>query len=87
MNFAIYNPTNGKIFGGRYYPTERGAKIALTRLNKKGEAIGYMVGDPLMVSLSNTKVTRVNLMTGAEYQEDINTPLCCSPASESYWSM
>ena len=35
----------------------------------------------------DTKVTRVNLMSGKEYQEDINTPLCCSPASDTYWSM
>jgi hypothetical protein len=32
-------------------------------------------------------VTRVNLMTGAEYRESVNTPLACSPASETYWSM
>lgn len=32
-------------------------------------------------------VTRKNLMTGLEYQEKSNTPLCCSPASETYWSM
>lgn len=32
-------------------------------------------------------VTRVNLMTGKEYEEAANTPLACSPASETYWSM
>jgi hypothetical protein len=32
-------------------------------------------------------VTRVNMMTGAEYQERADTPLCCSPSSETYWSM
>ena len=32
-------------------------------------------------------VTRVNLMSGKEYRESINTPLACSPASETYWSM
>jgi len=32
-------------------------------------------------------VTRKNLMSGIEYKESVNTPLCCSPASESYWSM
>jgi len=32
-------------------------------------------------------VTRKNLMTGAEYQERADTPLCCSPSSETYWSM
>jgi hypothetical protein len=32
-------------------------------------------------------VTRVNLMSGKEYQEPSNTPGYCSPASEAYWSM
>ena len=33
-----------------------------------------------------TTVTRTNLMTGQEYEEPVGTPLCCSPASETYWS-
>lgn len=32
-------------------------------------------------------VTRVNLMSGLLYQEPAYTPLCCSPASETYWCM
>jgi hypothetical protein len=32
-------------------------------------------------------VTRVNLMSGKEYQEASNTPNYLSPASEAYWSM
>ena len=32
------------------------------------------------------QVTRVNLMSGQEYQEASNTPLYLSPASETYWS-
>ena len=31
-------------------------------------------------------VTRVNLLTGQEYQEPSNTPGYMSPASEAYWS-
>lgn len=33
------------------------------------------------------EVTKTNMMTGKEYKESINTPLSCSPASETYWSM
>lgn len=33
------------------------------------------------------KVVVRNLMSGEEYEEAINTPNCCSPASETYWSM
>lgn len=32
-------------------------------------------------------VTRKNMMSGVEYTESVNTPLCCSPSSETYWSM
>jgi hypothetical protein len=33
------------------------------------------------------QVKRVNLMTGKEYYESVNTPSYMSPACESYWSM
>jgi len=32
-------------------------------------------------------VTRVNLMSKKEFEERANTPIYCSPAYESYWSM
>jgi hypothetical protein len=34
-----------------------------------------------------TMKTVKNLMTGADVQIDRDTPWCCNPASESYWSM
>jgi hypothetical protein len=33
-----------------------------------------------------TKVTVKNLMTGKPVEIDRDTPWCCNPASESYWS-
>ena len=42
----------------------------------------------LKVSLfKDNMVERTNLMTGKKYFEDKNTPIFCSPASETYWSM
>jgi len=32
-------------------------------------------------------VTKINMMSGKEYQEASNTPSYMSPACESYWSM
>lgn len=32
-------------------------------------------------------VERVNLMSGQKYMERRDTPLCCSPSSETFWSM
>ena len=34
-----------------------------------------------------SKVTVKNLMTGADVEIDRDTPWCCNPASETYWSM
>jgi hypothetical protein len=33
------------------------------------------------------RVTKRNLMTGAEFTQTVNTPLGCDPSSETYWSM
>jgi hypothetical protein len=33
------------------------------------------------------KMTVKNLMTGAPVEIDADTPWCCNPASETYWSM
>lgn len=32
-------------------------------------------------------VTRYNLMSGKPFQTSINTPACCDPSTETYWSM
>ena len=34
-----------------------------------------------------TMKTVTNLMSGKEVQIDRDTPWCCNPASETYWSM
>jgi hypothetical protein len=34
-----------------------------------------------------TYVTSVNHLSGEEFVERYDTPSCCSPSSESYWSM
>ena len=33
------------------------------------------------------KITVKNLMTGKPVEIDADTPWCCNPASETYWSM
>lgn len=75
--------------------TERAAKAALTRFVKvqlaKGEPVDrddYAIAEigEFHSNIEKT-VTRVNLMSGEEFQEPINTPHFCSPAFESYWSM
>lgn len=38
-------------------------------------------------SVIEQRVTRRNLMTGAEFTQSVNTPRCCDPSSELYWTM
>ena len=71
----------------RAYKTFGAARATRTRLcNKAGWSVDQL-------SIIATKyytpkmVVRKNLMTGQEYQEDVNTPNFCSPSSESFWSM
>jgi hypothetical protein len=71
----------------RAYKTFGAARATRTRLCNKA---GYSASD---LSIIATKyytpktVVRKNLMTGQEFEEDVNTPHFCSPSSESFWSM
>ena len=71
----------------RAYKTFGAARATRTRLCRKA---GWTADELSIVATKYYKpqmVTRTNLMTGQEYQEDVNTPNFCSPASESFWSM
>ena len=39
------------------------------------------------VKIFDTYVTRVNRLSGKEFQERYDTPMFCSAAYDSYWSM
>lgn len=93
MSYYIVNSETGKIWGKAYwekkvYDTERGAKIVCTKLNKAvGNAVEWKVVDRADYVAPPVKmVERTNLMTGQKFMEPADTPWCCSPASETYWS-
>ena len=71
----------------RAYKTFGSARATRTRLCNKA---GWKVNDLSIIDTKYYKprmVTRTNLMTGQEYEEDVNTPNFCSPSSEAFWSM
>jgi hypothetical protein len=71
----------------RAYKTFGSARATRTRLCRKA---GYAVDQLSIIDTRYYKprmVTRKNLITGQEFEEDVNTPNCCSPASETFWSM
>ena len=99
MGYILYDRHNTRIVS-KEYRTHAAAQAELTRRRKAaaGEwGVLHAEDDPLfLLGIAETEyyakhiektVTRVNLMTGAEYTESVNTPLACSPSSETYWSM
>ena len=95
MAYVIYNPectalVTERAYGRTTFKTLAAAKAARTRLIRRQKF------DPKFLAIAESmdyinniqqKVERVNLMTGQKYMEDVNTPRCCSPSSEAYWSM
>lgn len=71
------------------YATERGAKTACTKLNKSyGSTAQWVVMTrDTFEQNHNPMVERTNLLSGKTYMEKRNTPACCSPSTETYWSM
>ena len=92
MSYVVYNVQSTRIIGSRntlYFKNHGAAKAHLTRMGKMGYNVTeYAVAETnFYYVFIEKKVTRVNFLTGAEYQESVNTPRCCSPSSELYWSM
>jgi len=95
MAYVVYNVKSTAIvteraFGRGSYKSQAAAKAARTRMIRRHKyAAETLAVAESMDYINNIKqmVERVNMMTGKKYMEDINTPRCCSPSSEVYWSM
>lgn len=96
MPHVLYDPETTRTVKGKYgighkfFKTVGAAKAWRTRNVNKGNTkyATYEIAESGDFSRNIEKmVTRRNIMSGKEYQESINTPRCCSPASELYWSM
>ena len=92
MSYYVISKGSGLIVNDgpaktRAYKTFGAAMATRTRLCRKS---GWNISELSIIATSNYKprmVTRANLMTGETFEEDVNTPNCCSPASETFWSM
>ncbi len=94
MGYVIYDRKTTAIVS-KVYKTHAAAQAQLTRMGR-----GQLQTDPYhpvyLYGIAEVDyyhkhiertVTRVNLMTGQEYTESVNTTAACSPSSETYWSM
>lgn len=61
----------------------------MKRATKKTEPVtkSTVLVNGVPTEILSTQCVRVNLMSRKEYVEDKDTPICCSPAFETYWSM
>ena len=90
--FYVYNLETSQIMknkkGKSTWKSYGAAKAFRTRMARMGYNAGeYGIVDTSLYSLIEQQVEKVNLMTGETYMESVNRPLCCSPSSETYWSM
>ena len=74
----------------RYFKTLAGAKRSATCSNRNAGKFVYNFVEESWFELKygpvKTKVVK-NLMTGKDVEIAEDTPWCCNPASETYWSM
>lgn len=74
---------------GGGYRGQAAAKAALTRYRSGRMALGddwEVMDEASYHAQVPTKKVR-NLITGREIEISADTPMCCDPSSETYWSM
>ena len=71
----------------RFYRDDRQGSDRKTYIDNPGSGtFGHSLNDRFVEPKQTTKTVQ-NLMTGKEIQIPSDTPLCCDPSSETYWSM
>jgi hypothetical protein len=92
--YIIYEKKTTFLFGGtlnfKHYETRGAAKAARTKAAKAGKIVKshYRIMDYAKFKATVEKqVEKTNMMSGKKFTQSINTPLCCDPSSETYWSM
>lgn len=91
MSYVVYDTVTTRIVKSKArrdtYATEAAAKAAVTRAAKAGVTTLAAIEADSYYNKVEKMVIRVNLLSGKEYMESVNTPSYCSPSSEAYWSM
>ncbi len=90
--YVIYNRETTEAVKDKYYINVRdfGSKAAVTRYFKEknlDSARWTFAPTVEFFQVIEKSVTKKNMMTGKDFTQKVNTPLCCDPSSETYWSM
>lgn len=71
----------------KYFDEESSAKRSCTAANKKKPGtVAWTTYEDYATNVVK-KIVVKNLMTGTDVEINSNTPRCCDPSSEAYWSM
>ena len=99
MSYVIYNKESTRLFSiparsAGCWKDSWASKGAATRAFNAAVADGKIEADTHAIAeradfhANIEKMVKVkSLMNGAEVEQPINTPRCCDPSSELYWSM
>ena len=98
MSYIAYRKSDSRrldrIFNSvhaEFYQSESAAKAAITRVCNAQvgrDTFDYAVAesDYFYRTIEMTEVVQ-NLMSGRDVIQSVNTPRCCDPSTELYWSM
>lgn len=86
MSYIVYHRNSTQMI--KSFKLESAAKRSKTCMNRNAgsDEYAYTHADIYYKEVVKTKKVR-SLMTGEEVEIDSNTPRCCDPSSELYWSM
>lgn len=86
MLYFVYHKKSTEII--KSFNSHSGAKRSMTCMNRNANSDEYAVAESDYYNKNIVWRKKVkNLMTGNMVEIDSNTPWCCNPASETYWSM
>jgi hypothetical protein len=91
--FVVYHVASTQII--RETKSEAGAKRSTTCYNRNAlrdknvtvPPYAWTAYDKYREMIDGKTMKVRNLMTGKEVEIPVDTPWCCNPASETYWSM
>jgi hypothetical protein len=97
MSYVIYNTETTEFFRvwrqgywqNATYADESAAKTAMTKMSKTGkiDPTKYSIMERSEFNKIEKMETVYSLMTGAPVVQSVNTPMCCDPSYELYWTM
>jgi hypothetical protein len=86
MSYAVYNTQTTQLI--KVNKTIAAAKATVTRLLKShpGVKTAWCELQNYYYNVEGKRTVK-SLMTGRDVEISVNTPHCCDPSSETYWSM